>query len=52
MFAESIGLNPDKVLSREAMSKSHKTIIDSEKTQIEILNKALKQSIIKELQST
>jgi len=44
-------MNPDEILSREALAKPHRTVIESEKTQIEILNQALKQAIIKELAS-
>ncbi len=50
MFAESLGLNPDEVLSREAITMPHKTIIDPEEHKIEVLNQALKEAIIKELQ--
>jgi integrase len=46
---EAWGMNPNEILSREALSKPHRTIIVSEKTQVEILNQALKQAIIKEL---
>jgi hypothetical protein len=49
MFAESLGLNPDEVLSRDAISKPHRTIIEREEGQIEVLNQALKEAIIKEL---
>jgi len=49
MFAESLGLNPDEVLSREALSRSHRTVIDAEERKIEVLNQALKEVILKEL---
>jgi len=49
MFAESLGLNPDEVLSREAMIRPHRTVIDPEQNKIEVLNQALKQAIIMEL---
>jgi len=49
MFAESLGLNPDEILSREAMTKPHRTVIAQEDRQIEVLNQALKEAIIKEL---
>jgi len=49
MFAESLGLNPDEVLSGEAITMAHKTIIDSEEHRIEVLNQALKEAV-KELQ--
>ncbi len=49
MFVESLGLNPDEVLSRDAMLKPHWTIVEREEGQIEVLNQALKEAIIKEL---
>lgn len=51
MFAESLGLNPDEVLTREALSIPHRTIVDPEHRQVEILNQALKEAIIRELRS-
>jgi len=50
MFAESLGLNPDEVLSREAIAIPHRTIVDAEERKMEILNQTLKQAIIQELQ--
>ncbi len=50
MFAESLGLNPDEVLSREALVKPYRTVINPEERQIEVLNQALKDVILKELQ--
>jgi len=50
MFAESLDLNPDDVLSREALSRPHRTIVDSEERKIEVLNQALKETILRELQ--
>ena len=49
MFAESLGLNPDEVLSREAIAMPHRTAVGQEERQIEVLNQALKEAIIKEL---
>lgn len=49
MLAESLGFNPDEVLSREAMSKSYRTVIDPQERKIEVLNHAIKEAIIKEL---
>lgn len=49
LFAESLGLNPDEVLSREAIAMPHRTIVDAEERKIEVLNQALKQAILKEL---
>jgi integrase len=49
MFAESLGLDPNEVLSRDAMAVPHCTIVDMEQRKIEVLNQALKQAILKEL---
>ena len=49
MFAESLGLNPDEVLSRDAITRPHRTVIDPEQNKIEVLNQAHKQAIIMEL---
>ena len=49
LFAESLGLNPDEVLSREAIAMPHRTVVDAEDRKIEVLNQALKQAILKEL---
>jgi hypothetical protein len=43
-------MNPNEILSREAYSRPNRTIIDMEKRQIGILNTALKEAIVKELQ--
>jgi integrase len=51
-FAESLGLNPEEVLSKDALVMPHRTIVDPEQRKIEILNKALKQEIIKELKTS
>ena len=48
---EAWGLNPNEILSREALTAPHRTVIDPEQKQIEILNQALKQAIVKELNS-
>ena len=48
---EAWGMNPNEILSREALTKPHRTMMEPEKTQIDILNQALKQTIIKELTS-
>jgi hypothetical protein len=47
MFAESLGLNPNEVLPREALTAPHRTIVEDR--QIEILNQALKDAILREL---
>jgi hypothetical protein len=49
MFAESLGLNPDEALSRDALAMPHRTIADSEQMKIQVFNEALKQAIIQEL---
>jgi hypothetical protein len=49
MFAESLGLNPEEVLSKDALTIPYRTIIDPEERKIEVLNQALKEAIIKEL---
>jgi integrase len=52
MFAESLGLDPNTVLSRDALVVPHRTIVDAEQRKIEVLNQALKQAIIKELKTS
>ena len=52
LIIEAWGMNPNEILSREALSKPHRTIINHEQEKIEILNQALKQAIVKELQQT
>ena len=47
---EAWGLNPNEILSREALTAPNRTIIDPEQKQIDVLNQALKQAIVKELQ--
>lgn len=51
IIIEAWGMNPDEILTKEALSMPHRTIVDQEQGQIEVLNRALKQAIIKELQS-
>ena len=50
MFAESLSPNPDEGLSREALAMPHRTVVDQEERKIEVLNQALKEAILKELQ--
>ena len=50
MFAESLGLNPDEVLTKDALTMPYRTVVDSEQRRIEVLNQALKQAILQELQ--
>jgi len=45
-------MDPAKILSREALSMPHRTLVNPEREQTEFLNQALKQAIIKELQQT
>ena len=49
MFAESLGLNPHEVLSRDALAMPHRTVVDPEQRKIEVLNQALKEAILQEL---
>ncbi len=51
MFVESLGLNPDEILSREALAKPHRTVVDPESRKIKVLNEALKHAILKELRT-
>ena len=51
MFAESLGLNPDEVLTKDALAMPHRTVIDPEARKIDALNEALKYAILKELRS-
>ena len=51
MFAESLGLNPDEVLAKDALAMPHRTIVDPESRRIEVLNEALKHAILKELRN-
>jgi hypothetical protein len=46
---EAWGLDPNKILSREALSRPHRTILDNRDEQIRVLNQSLKKAIIKEL---
>ena len=52
LIIEAWGMNPNEILSREALSKPHRTIVDPEQETILVLNQALKQAIIEELRST
>jgi hypothetical protein len=44
-------LNPDEVLSKEALVNPHRTVVDSERRQIQVLNEALKHAILMELRT-
>jgi len=45
-------MNPNEILSNEALSMPHRTIIDPMQAEINILNQALKQAIVKELKQS
>ena len=49
VFAESLGLNPDEVLAKDALIMPHRTVIDFEARKADVLNEALKHAILKEL---
>ena len=51
MFAESLGLNPDEVLAKDALAIPHRTVIDPEARKIDVLNEALKHAILQELRN-
>lgn len=51
LIIEAWGMNPSEILSREALTTPHRTIVDQEQSQIEVLSQTLKQAIVKELQS-
>jgi integrase len=51
LFAESLGLNPDEVLAKDAFAMPHRTVIDPEARKIDVLNEALKHAILKELRN-
>jgi integrase len=50
LIMEAWGLDPHEILTREALSQPHRTIIDPEHESINVLNQALKHMILKELQ--
>ena len=50
LIIEAWGMNPNEILSRETLSRPNRTVVDVEKRQIEVLNQALKQAIVNELQ--
>ena len=52
LIIEAWGLNPSEILSRDALTMPHATVVDPEQEKIEVLNQALKQAIVKELQKT
>lgn len=50
LMIEAWGLDPNTILSKEALTMPHITVVDPEQYQITLLNQALKQAIVKELQ--
>ena len=46
MYAEALGLNPDEVLSKDALAKPHRTVVDRESRKVQVLNEALKNAIL------
>jgi hypothetical protein len=52
LIIEAGGLNPNEILTKEALTSPHRTVIESKENEIQILNQALKQAIVKELQQT
>ncbi len=52
IVAESLGLNPDEVLSNDAQQMPHRTIVDTDQRKIVVLNQALKSAIIEELKKS
>ena len=52
---KSLGHNPEELLVRDAMSKPHRTVIDSEQDeqkQFEMLGQALRNAILNGLRDT
>jgi hypothetical protein len=45
---ESLGFNPNEILSKDALAMPHRTVIDPEQRKIDVLNQTLKDAIIKE----
>lgn len=52
LIIEAWGLNPNEILTKEALSSPHRTVVNPQDDEIQVLNQALKQAIIKELQQT
>ena len=49
LMIEAWGMNLNEILSKEALSKPHRTVVNQEQHQIEVLNQTLKQAIVNEL---
>ncbi|MFA9436688.1 MAG: hypothetical protein ACEROO_06150, partial [Candidatus Bathyarchaeota archaeon] len=55
VLAETLGLNPNVVLTREAMVKPHRTIIDPthrQESDFNILSKTIRKTLIDELKNS
>jgi len=52
LIIEAWGLNPNEILTKEALSSPHRTLVDSRDNEIQFLNQTLKPAIVKELQQT
>ncbi len=52
LMIEAWGMDPNEILSKQALSMPHRTVIDPEQTQIATLNEALKQAILQELKNS
>ncbi len=53
-LAKALGINPEKVLNKEAFLKPHRTILDPQQQKqekIDKLAKAIKESLIQSMQS-
>jgi hypothetical protein len=51
MYIEALGLNPDEVLSKEALAKPQRIVVHSERRQIRPLSEALKNEIFMEFRT-
>jgi integrase len=52
LLIEAWGMNPHQILSKRALATPHRTVVDAEQAQIHVLNQALKQAIVTELQGS
>lgn len=52
IVVESMGLNPDEVLSKDILAKPHRTVIDPENRKTDLLNEALKHANPKGVQES
>jgi integrase len=48
-LVRSLGLNPEEVLSKDALVMPHRTVIEGEQRKVDVLNQALKSAIMMEL---